>query len=350
MSALRPIQPIDITGLHPRAPSSGAPVVEFVDPRELWVDPSYQRNLSERSIRMLRRIIETFDWTKLKPPICAFAEDEAGNRTLRVLDGQHTAIAAASNPHVDRIPVMVVEASDTRSQAAAFIGQNSDRLGITAMQMHAAAVTAGDGEALEMERVCQAAGVTILRNPPSRGVYKFGETVAVSAVSSLIKREGPDHTIAVLRILREARVAPVKSDHIKAVDHLLSEAEFGSIDIEALAVSIMAHPAAMKEAGAFAATHSLPVWKALASVWFKRAKKRRGGAGAGSAPGQPGGAASRGRGEPVPQDLERDPRPAIGGWQPGNHVIRCGKCDQRFRGAPSARECADCAYGEESGS
>ncbi|MGO7815405.1 hypothetical protein ACC674_38205, partial [Rhizobium ruizarguesonis] len=58
---------------------------------------------------------------------------------LKVLDGQHTAIAAASNPHIDVIPVMIVDAEDTVSQAKAFIGQNTERLGVTTLQPDEAA-------------------------------------------------------------------------------------------------------------------------------------------------------------------------------------------------------------------
>ncbi|WP_185982848.1 DUF6551 family protein [Aureimonas mangrovi] len=350
MTALRPIQPIDIRGLSPRAPSSGAPIFEYVDPRTLWVDPAYQRSLSERSLRMLRKIIEGFDWTKLKPPVCALADDGAGTMTLRVIDGQHTAIAAASNPHVQTIPIMIVEAPDTRAQAEAFIGQNADRLGMTATQMHVAAVAAGDEEALVVARVAEAAAVTILRNPPGRD-YKPGETVAVAAIAALIKKEGEAHAQHVLSILSAAGVAPIKADHIKAVDRLLTEAEFGALDADALASSIVAHTRFEKDAKTFAATHGLPLWKALAAVWFQKAKKRKGGAEAkGMAMTTTPSAMAKGVAMmAIPDDLARDPRPARAAWQPGNQIGRCPKCDKRYRGGPQARECADCAYGGSDG-
>ncbi len=366
MTALRPIEPIDVRGLTPRAPSSGIPIVEYVDPRSLWVDPAYQRSLSERSMRMLRRIVEGFDWTKLKPPICAYAEDAAGNTTLRVLDGQHTAIAAASNPHVDKIPVMIVEAADTRAQAEAFIGQNADRLAMTATQMHVAAVAAGDEEAAEMERAAERAGVTILRGPPSRADYRPGQTIAVSAIKGLIARIGFDEAARVLSILSAAGLGPIKADHIRAVERLLFEEEFAALDPDALAASIVAHAGFERDAKTFAATHGLPLWKALAAVWFQKAKKRRVG-GAQTAASSPQSAAGQGvqggvasiaphphhrvsqRPGDLPDDLARDPRPARGSWQPGNQVHRCPKCDSRFRGGPQAKECASCAYGGADG-
>lgn len=91
--------------------------------------PAYQRQIGERGLRQIRKIIEAFDWTKYKPPVCTYA-DHDGATVLKVLDGQHTAIAAASHPNINMIPVMIVNAADTASQAAAFVGQNTNHLGV----------------------------------------------------------------------------------------------------------------------------------------------------------------------------------------------------------------------------
>jgi len=130
MTNLRAIEPISITDLDTAEPETGEPICERVDPKSLFVDPAYQRNIGERGLRQIRRIIEAWCWTKFKPPICAYAEED-GRTVLKVLDGQHTAIAAASHPHIDMIPVMIVEAAETAAQAAAFVGQNTQRVAVT---------------------------------------------------------------------------------------------------------------------------------------------------------------------------------------------------------------------------
>jgi hypothetical protein len=104
---IRPIAPISIASVTPHQPSTGMPICELVDPTDLFVDPAYQRDVSERGLSQIRRMIESFDWAKFKPPICAYAETD-GRTVLKVLDGQHTAIAAASNPFVSQIPVVIV--------------------------------------------------------------------------------------------------------------------------------------------------------------------------------------------------------------------------------------------------
>jgi hypothetical protein len=79
------------------------------------VQPEYQRDLTKRSITLIRDIAETFSWLHIKPPVCA----RDGNGNLCVIDGQHTAIAAASRG-LKKIPVMIVEALDPALRAGAF--------------------------------------------------------------------------------------------------------------------------------------------------------------------------------------------------------------------------------------
>lgn len=147
MSNLRPIYPINVSDLMPiTSPSTGEPIFENIDPTVLRVDPEYQRDIGERGIRQIRKMVDSWDWSKFRAPVCAYAEDEDGGTVLKVIDGQHTAIAAASHPHIGTIPVQIVEAPDKQAQASAFIGQNVDRLGVTKLQLHQAALVAGDDD------------------------------------------------------------------------------------------------------------------------------------------------------------------------------------------------------------
>lgn len=276
-SALRPIEPINIAGLDIAEPDSGEPICERVDPRTLFVDPTYQREIGERGLRQIRRVVEAFDWKRFKPPICAYAEHD-GQTVLKVIDGQHTAIACVSHPDVEMIPVMIVEASATADQADAFVGQNTARLGVTALQLHRAAVTAKDPDALTVEQVCQRAGIVLLNNPPSRGVYKPKETVAIGSIKRLTERRGAMKARMVLEVLANAGIAPVKEIHIQAVDLLMTGAEYcDAFEPADLTREIeTAGKAAESEAKVFSVAHKLPVWKALAITWFRKTKKKRG--------------------------------------------------------------------------
>ncbi len=64
----------------------------MVKPSTLLVDERYQRGLSERSIKLIRKIVSEWDWRAFKPPVVV--DVGAG---LEVIDGQHTAIGAATH-------------------------------------------------------------------------------------------------------------------------------------------------------------------------------------------------------------------------------------------------------------
>ncbi|MBL8578104.1 MAG: hypothetical protein JNK47_12830 [Mesorhizobium sp.] len=273
---LRPIEPINIEGLDTAAPENGEPICERVDPKTLFVDPAYQRGIGERGLRQIRKIIEAFDWTKYKPPICAYA-DYNGKSVLKVIDGQHTAIACASHPDIDMIPVMIVEAADTAVQAAAFVGQNTERLGVTALQIHRAAVVAGDEDALTIEQVCGRAGITILRMPPSRADFKPCETVAISQLRALVDKRGAMKARVILDVLANAALSPIEANHIKAAELLMTDPEYCN-EFEAIDLSqaiVILGKSVEQEAKVFSATHKVPIWRSIAVQWFRKTRKKR---------------------------------------------------------------------------
>ncbi|MEY9782251.1 hypothetical protein [Sinorhizobium fredii] len=273
---IRRISPISIAGIAPQQPPTGMPICETVNPSDLFVDPAYQRDISEKGMRQIRRIIESFDWAKFKPPICAYAEHE-GETVLKVLDGQHTAIAAASNPHVSSIPVMIVEAEDTVAQAKAFIGQNTERLGVTKLQLHQAALAAADEDAQTLELVCQRAGVTVLKRPGSYSSTNARETIAITSIEALIHRRGPVLSRQILEVLANAERGPLTAPQIKAVELLMTDPEyadkFQAEDLTEAIVDLLF--TAEEEAKLLAVTHKISFWKALAITWFRKCKKRR---------------------------------------------------------------------------
>ncbi|CDZ50435.1 DUF6551 family protein [Neorhizobium galegae] len=273
---IRAIVPISIASIEPNVPPTGMPIFELVKPTDLFVDPTYQRDVSDRGLRQIRRIIEHFDWTKYKPPICSYAEHD-GKTILKVLDGQHTAIGAASNPHVDKIPVMIVEAEDTIAQAKAFIGQNSDRLGVTHLQMHQAAIAAADEDAQTLELTCTRANIKMLKSPNSYAGDGSRQTIAVKTIEALIARRGPVLAREILEIIANADRGPITAPQIKAVEYLMTDANYAgtfSPDDMTLAIVELLYTAE-EEARLLSGSHKIPFWRALALTWYPKCKKRR---------------------------------------------------------------------------
>jgi hypothetical protein len=269
----RAVEPLSMVGVEPGLFDPSGPEFEWVEPGALRIDGAYQRSLSEKSVTLIRRIVSRWDWSKFKPPVCARTDEG-----LEVIDGQHTAIAAASHPSIAQIPVMIVTASSQADRASAFIGHNRDRINITPGQMHYAAVAAGDEDALTVAQVCERAGVKVLRNPPSNGVFKPGDAIALVAIQALIARRGAMRAREILQCLVEARCAPVGAQMIKAAELLMNDPEYkGEVTLADITTVLIAMgpDAAEREAKVFAATHQVPIWRALGIVIFRKARHGR---------------------------------------------------------------------------
>lgn len=269
---LRRIEPLAFPDIEPGGADMARPVYRDVSPTDLLVDESYQRNLSERSRTIIRRILTRWDWRAFKPPNVAEIGDE-----LHVIDGQHTAVAAASHPAIDTIPIQIVDGPETADRATAFVRINSDRVGVTGTQLHHALVAAGDEDALTIEQVCSRAGARVLKAPPGGGLWKEGDTVAVKTIAAIIRRRYAIGARKVLSLLVEARMAPISRDALMAVESLLFEPEYASsFRPEDLATLIRERHAEMaREAKLFSIEHRVPVWRGLSAHLYRNVKKVR---------------------------------------------------------------------------
>lgn len=266
-----------ITGLNlpdvkPAEITTPPPALRLVPPSSLSVDERYQRGLSERSIKLIRKIVSEWSWTAFKPPVVV----EVGDR-LEVIDGQHTAIGAVTHGGIELLPVLIVQAESHETRASAFVRHNRDRIQVTATQLHNAMVAAGDEDALTVAQVCDRAGIIILRNPPPMAKFKPGETLAISTIKSLVNRRHAAGARKVLDVCRATNAAPVTAHMIKAVEVLLFSKEYeGQIDGERISLVISAKAEALEgEAQRFARERKIPHWRAYASVLFMNRRKPR---------------------------------------------------------------------------
>ncbi|GJD89416.1 hypothetical protein BHAOGJBA_2943 [Methylobacterium hispanicum] len=268
-AVLRRIKPLNVASTDCGFVDTPMPVFELVDPRDLWVDERYQRGLSERSFSLIRRILRIFDWRRFKPPVVTRTPE--GH--LHVIDGQHTAISAASHPKVLRIPVMVVEAADMASRAQAFIGHNKDRVAVTPMQIFHASLAAGDQEAAVVARTVAKAGARILRCPPRNGAYEVGDIVSVRAVQSAVASLNPAKARIVLETLVKGGCAPLSADAIKACALILYDPLYAgetTPDEIARAVERLG-PDVDDRARREARQNKIPAWRALGQIYHRTA-------------------------------------------------------------------------------
>lgn len=156
-----------------------------VDLRDLFIDPKYQRPIGPRGEKNIKQVIENFSWSLYSPIVVARRE----NGKYAVIDGQHRAIAALTHGGIEKVPAYVIRGGPS-DEAKAFAVINGAVTAILPTQIWHARVVAGDLSALALQRVFDAAGVTILRSAKDVAQMRPGETVAIEAIEKVFKRTG----------------------------------------------------------------------------------------------------------------------------------------------------------------
>ncbi len=236
-SEYRPILPIPLNGLSPSAIRVARPRFIDVDPAKLIVETKYQRDLSAKSLNLIRRIVEKFDWTKFKPPVCV----EHGDGYF-VIDGQHTAIGAASHPDVETIPVMLVDAGSLEARASSFVAHNRDRVAMSPYQVFHGEVAAGEPEAVAINDLVAAVGGTIPRHPIGKRGAKIGQITAVKELYSMHRAHGADVLRDIIGIAVEGKCKPISSMILRAIGILITQPQYSDVNRDDLVTALMARP------------------------------------------------------------------------------------------------------------
>jgi hypothetical protein len=242
------------------------PALDWIDKNLITVDPLYQRPLdAERAANIAR----SFSWRSFG----ALVVVPAGNG-YHVTDGQHRLEAAKLHPKVSHVPAVIVQAETIQSEAGMFVDINKNRKNVSALELFFAELAAETGGAADVLKAAKAAGIRIPKYP---GSYKVNDTIAVGALHSLVSAYVDVKVQIILTTVAAGGFRPISAAQIKAVECLLTDREFApQIDSDDLAALLKSVGTALDgEAKRFAATHGVPFWKALASTWFQKCKKRR---------------------------------------------------------------------------
>lgn len=158
----------------------------------LRVDPRYQREISPKGRRNVRAIAENFSWSRFATVVVAPLDDAL----FAIVDGQHRTTAAAALG-IDSVPCLIIHA-DAGEQAQAFRAINAATTRVHPVQLHKAALAAGDREAGLVDALCREAGIRVLGYCIAGGQMKARETVSIEALYRL-SRERRGLALAVLR-------------------------------------------------------------------------------------------------------------------------------------------------------
>lgn len=198
MTQLQPIQVGGYGNVRPARTQGAPPRLEWLPIAKLVVDAAYQREIGPQGRNNVRRIAERFNWSMFSPVIVA----AAGGDRFAIVDGQHR-VTAAALCGLERVPCQIIEAVRAE-QAAAFFAINDAVTKLSRMQLHHAALAAGDPAAEEAAAVCAHADCVILRYPKPWNEIAVGETMAVVAIGKAIRRFGADTVTTALRAIRDS--------------------------------------------------------------------------------------------------------------------------------------------------
>lgn len=262
---LRRIEPLPLPAAERSAVDLGPkPTLLWVKPTDLLVDATYQRDLSKQSLRLIRKMAMEFAWNRMKPPVVVLVD-----KGFHVVDGQHTAITAASIGLAE-IPVFVVHASSLTDRARAFVGHNTDRITVSPIAIWKVMLGAGEPEAVDIDTVCKRAGVRIRLLNQSQTPAE-GDTMAMGVIAALVRNRGVMLSRQVLECLVKARRAPIVAAEIRAAEILICERR---VDAEDLSVVIRVDGnKGLNVAFATARETRTPIFRALADRWAERLRK-----------------------------------------------------------------------------
>jgi len=165
------------------------PRLEFHPPDCLIVDERYQRSIARGAgKKLIAKIVEGFYW----PFFGVLVATDNGDGTYCLIDGQHRAEAARQHPDIRSVPVMVIDEMTLAEQARAFVVINESRVKLNALQIHRAAVRAGDPEAAQIDAIARQCGISIPSNNISSINIQPGQTLSVKALYEILRSAGPE--------------------------------------------------------------------------------------------------------------------------------------------------------------
>lgn len=181
------------------------PQLRWLSLAQLRIDRAYQRDILKSGRSNIRRIVESFRWSRFGQIVCA---TRAGD-IFAIVDGQHRAIAAFLLG-IEKVPCIVISC-DIAEEAEAFAAINGNVTRPSTLQIFNARQTAGDRKARALRKVLDAAGVTVPRYAvlcTKEGMCtaistlefchaKFGEEILAQALTLVVG--GGKHNIGLLK-------------------------------------------------------------------------------------------------------------------------------------------------------
>jgi len=169
---------------------------EMVNPREVVIDPRYQR---QKKNALIQQIAQSPSWEAFGVPTCF----RRSNGMLYVADGQQRIAGLLQSEKPPKlIPVIVFDIQDVKEEAEVFSRINEWRKSLQPLEKHRAKIVSGDPPTLAIERAVVGVGFTIDNAQGTRGADS--RTIqAVSALGNIYNRIGEEGLSQTLTVIRD---------------------------------------------------------------------------------------------------------------------------------------------------
>lgn len=179
------------------APAKGSlPVLQYCQPGQLAVDPTYQRELDGRSRQLILRIVKGWDWNLFQPLVVARRQDGA----LFVVDGQHRLEAARQRGDIQQLPCVIFQSAGEGDEAGIFVALNQERRPLTPFALWKGAIASGDEQALALQALLDQVGLRFAGSADTEKL-KPGEVNQVGRIRRWHARNGDAATRRALHAL-----------------------------------------------------------------------------------------------------------------------------------------------------
>jgi hypothetical protein len=181
-------------------PLGTLPVLQYLMPDQLQIDPQYQRTLdAEASQTLVRGIAQHWNWDLCQPLVVARRADGR----LYVIDGQHRLAAAKLRGDIAQLPAQVVHYASVEDEAASFVLLNQQRKPLTRLDLFKAAVASADTTAAAIVEAMTAAGLRIAPHS-NYTAWKPGMVSNIGGIEACWRARGAVVTRLALKALAEA--------------------------------------------------------------------------------------------------------------------------------------------------
>lgn len=184
-------------------PLGNMPVLQFLRPSDLRIDPSYQRSADcGDSKALIRRIAQGWNWDLCLPLVVARRQGMTGPAYF-VIDGQHRLEAARVRGDIDQLPCVVLSYASVSDEAANFVALNQQRKPLSKLEIFKAAIASGNEEACAIAEAMAGAGLWLAphANPTS---WKPGVVSNVAGIEAAWRKRGATNTTRALQALSQA--------------------------------------------------------------------------------------------------------------------------------------------------